>query len=229
MKRTIAAALAMTLPACSGSGVSSPSSASPQVRPANIDVLDYLVGDQSLWPRVGSFSQNQVVDPARHEVCWVKYANPKRFECWTWDDQYVYHEVDHAIDGDLPDSYHFTDGRWMPRFLSSDWQLDVSGNRIVWFDGNCQVTPSRSGLFPYRQRVSLAGVRDTGTDLGVRDVLLLEYQPYDPVGAAGELEQFYFARGAGWYEWDRGSAHIVFSRAGGPTVLPRRDVICPAD
>jgi len=196
---------------------------------SRIDVLDFLVGDPQLWPRIGSFSQNQVLDREGRQVCWVKYANPRRFECWHWDDEYVYHDVDHAIDGDVPDSYHFTDGRWMPRYFpGGEWRLDVPANRIVWFDGACQIAPSRSGLFPYRQRMWMEKSRDTGTELGVRDVLVLEYQPYDPAGSAGAAEQFYFARGAGWYEWDRAPAHIVFNRVGGPGVLPRRDVICAA-
>jgi hypothetical protein len=192
-----------------------------------VDVLDYVVGDAQLWPRLGSFSQNQFVDADRRQVCWVKYANARRFECWHWDDQFVYHDVDHAIDGDSPDSYHFTDGRWMPRYLDvGEWRLDVPENRIVWFDAGCSVTPSLSGSFPYRQRVWIEKERDTGTDLGVRDVLVLEYQPYDPVGSAGPAEQFHFARGAGWFEWDRSPAHVVFSHVGGPLVLPRRDIIC---
>ena len=32
-----------------------------------VDVLDFLVGDQTLWPRVGGHSQNQSVDLARRE------------------------------------------------------------------------------------------------------------------------------------------------------------------
>ena len=44
----------------------------------------------------GSHGQNQIVDLARREVCWVKYGNPRRFECWRWDDQFIYHAVDHG-------------------------------------------------------------------------------------------------------------------------------------
>jgi hypothetical protein len=122
---------------------------SPSSTPPGVDVLAYLVGDAALWPRRGSHGQHQVVDFARREVCWVKYGNPRRFECWRWDDQYVYHAVDHALDGDSNDSYVFTDGRWLPRYLpatataASPWTLDVAANRIVWFDAGCAVDPTR--------------------------------------------------------------------------------------
>jgi len=224
MGRVLVAAIVITLAACAHSS-GSPSAPSP----TSVDVLDYVVGDQKLWPRGGSFYQNQSVDLARQQVCWVKYGNPQRFECWTWDDHYVYHQVDHALDGDSSESYHFTDGRWMPRFIDpsgGDWVLDVANNTIVWFDAGCGVNPSRSGVFPYRQRVSLAGARDAGADIGVRDTLVLEYQPYDLTGKPGPAERFYFARGAGWYEWDRDAAHVVFNRVGGPIILPDRGSIC---
>src|SRR5438034_703426 len=52
----------------------------PKASQATVDVLSYLVGDAALWPRVGSHSQNQIVDLARREVCWVKYANARRFD-----------------------------------------------------------------------------------------------------------------------------------------------------
>ncbi|HMD35199.1 MAG TPA: hypothetical protein VKH42_09540 [Vicinamibacterales bacterium] len=227
MRRLIPAAILAITVIGAAACARAPESATAPSPGHGVDVLDYLVGDASLWPRVGSFSQNQFVDRDRQQVCWVKYANARRFECWHWDDAYVYHDVDHALDGDSPDSYHFTDGRWMPRYLDvGEWRLDAAGNRIVWFDASCNVTPSRSGLFPYRQRVWIEKRRDTGTDLGIRDVLVLEYQPYDPVGSPGPAEQFSFARGAGWYQWDRSPAHVVFSRVGGPSVLPRREIVC---
>ena len=62
-----------------------------------IDVLTYLIGEASTWPRRGSHGQNQVVDLARQEVCWTKYGNVRRFECWRWDNSFIYHAVDHAL------------------------------------------------------------------------------------------------------------------------------------
>src|SRR5947207_12727162 len=102
--------------ACSRTG--DPTAPTAPSSPGRIDVIDFLVGSPQLWPRIGSFSQNQFLDRDGRQVCWVKYANPRRFECWHWDEAYVYHDVDHAIDGDSPESYHFTDGRWMPRYFT---------------------------------------------------------------------------------------------------------------
>jgi len=210
---------------------SSPSIPSPAA--ANVDVLAYLLGDESLWPRSGSHGQHQIVDLARREVCWTKYSNPRRFECWRWDEQYVSHVVDHALDGDSNESYRFTDGRWLPRYLpagataASPWTIDVSRNEIVWFDASCRIDPARSHLFPYRMRAWIEPRVDAGPDLGRRDALLLEYQPYDPAAPQpGESERYYFGLGAGWYRWERSGFVDLFNRVGGFAVGVNRSVWC---
>ena len=192
-----------------------------------VDVVDYIVGDATLWPRVGNHYSNQVLDAARREVCWVKYANPQRFECWRWDEAFVYHAVDHAVDGDTGESYSFTDGRWLPRYLSSaGWNLDLTANRITWFDPPCVAAVSKSGSFPYRQRAWLEPGVDAGGDLGVRDTVVLEYSPYDPASGRATTERFHFAKGAGWYRWERDGVDLQFNRKGGPVVPMNRDVWC---
>jgi hypothetical protein len=201
---------------------------SPSERAPAIDVLDFVIGDQALWPRIGNHYSNQIVDRARQEVCWVKYANPQRFECWRWDEQFVYHAVDHALDGDTSESYRFTDGRWIARRVSGEWSLDVASNQVVWFDPACHVVPEKSHLFPYRQRAWLEPARDAGGDLGRRDTLVLEYAPYDPASGRSIAERFYFARGAGWYEWQREDADKIFNRRGGPVMPMYRSVWCGA-
>ena len=114
----------------------------------------------------------------------------------------------------------------MPRYLSGDWSLDVR-TRIVWFDRVCGIDVRRSGPFTYHQRVWRAGERDIGGDLGVRDVIILEYAPDDPAGGPTGVEHFSFARGAGWYEWDRvGVAQRVFNRIGGPATPVARETAC---
>jgi len=65
-----------------------------------VEVGDYVLGDEMLWPRIGTQFQHQIADRARREVCWVKYGDARKFECWRWDDRWIYHEVDHALDGD---------------------------------------------------------------------------------------------------------------------------------
>ena len=201
--------------------------APPQATPTPpaVDVLDFLVGDPASWPRVGNQAQNQFVDLDQRQVCWVKYGNARMFECWRWDDRFVYHQVDHGIDGNTGESYRFSDGRWLPRRIAGTWSLDVRANRITWFDPACGIE-ARSGTFPYRQRAWIEPQRDAGPDLGVRDTLVLEYQPYDPAGRRGAAERFYFGRGVGWYEWDRRDDRCLFNRFGGSSLAPRREMIC---
>jgi hypothetical protein len=198
-----------------------------------IDVLTYLIGDASTWPRRGSHAQNQVVNLARQEVCWTKYANVRRFECWRWDNSFVYHAVDHALDGDSDESYRFTDGRWLPRFIpasataAAPWTLDVAGNDVVWFDRVCNVVPSRSHIFPYRLRAWIESDVDGGGDLGLRETLLFEYEPYDPAAPLRVTpERFYFGRGVGWYRWQRVDVVDLFNRVGGPPTQMDRSVWC---
>lgn len=218
MRAVVALALACGCAACSG-----PSAPS---RRSGVDVLQFLIGDPQLWPRQGDLSQHQVVDYARREVCWPKHANPRFFECWRWDDDYVYHAVDHGVDGNTGVSYRFDDGRWMPRYFDgAPWQLDVS-TRIVWFDPSCGLDGGRSGPFRYHQRLWLEPGRDGGGDIGRRETLVLEYAPEDPAGGPTAPEHFYFGRGAGWYEWTRGDIRKAFNRVGGVAVPVIRDVIC---
>ena len=196
-----------------------------------VDILDYLVGDASTWPRIGALYMNQVVDPVAQEICWVKYGNPRRFECWRWDDRYVYHETDNAIDGNTGESYHFSDGRWLPRYLpvgGQPWSLDVAANRLIWFTPQCTVDASRSGAFPYAQRAWLEGTIDAGGDLGPRETVILEYAPYDPTSGRSNPERFYFGRGAGWYRWSRDAADLQFNRRFSRVITTDRSVWCNA-
>jgi hypothetical protein len=199
----------------------------PSSQTTTVDVLDYVIGDAHLWPRIGNHYSNQIVDPVRREVCWVKYANPQRFECWRWDESFVYHAVDHALDGDSSESYSFSDGRWLPRHLSLDgWSLDLPNNRITWFDAQCVVSPAKSGVLHYRQRAWIEPGVDAGGDLGVRSTIFLEYTPFDPVSGGSATERFSFARGAGWYRWQRDTVDLLFNRVGGPNVQMNRAVWC---
>jgi hypothetical protein len=210
----------LTCCGCTASTVPSP------VETATVDVVDFLVGDPSLWPRIGNHYSNQILDQARREVCWVKYANPRRFECWRWDDSFIYHSVDNAIDGNSGESYSFSDGRWLPRYLNGTWSFDSPANRITWFTPSCQRDTFRSAVFPYRQRAWLEKGRDAGGDLGIRDTVVLEYAPYDNVSGRSVPEYFFFGRGAGWYGWRREATDLFFNRRGGPLVPMNRSVWC---
>jgi hypothetical protein len=195
--------------------------------PASIDVLDFLVGDPLLWPRMGDQHQHQVAQPQR--VCWTKYTLGWMFECWTWDDEWVYHEVDHGIDSRRWEHYTFSDGRWLPRRIvpGEVWTLDLRDNRITWVDAECVPQPERPA--PYRVRAWFEPHFDAGGDLGIRDVIVLEYQPDPEHAPAGTAEHFYFAKNAGWFLWTRGGIRVAFNRLGGlarqPTPWCARDFV----
>jgi hypothetical protein len=207
-------AAALTLLVASGTACSMP--LEPSRREA-VDTLDFVLGDPSLWPRTGTQWQHQTIDRARREVCWTKYGDRDKFECWRWDDEWIYHTVDHGIDGNTGESYEFSDGRWLPRSLASTWSLEIRDNRVRWFDRGCRLNAAKSGAAPYRMRAWIERRRMVSVELLMRDVLVLEYSP----GAAGDhraLERFSFAEGAGWYLWESARGDARFDRRGGPAV-----------
>jgi hypothetical protein len=204
--------------ACSGACAVKSQPARPST---DIDTLDFILGDDSTWPRRGTQRQQQIVDYDKREVCWVKYGRADMFECWRWDDAWIYHEVDHAIDGGSGASYAFSDGRWLPRHLATNrtWTLDVRHNSATWWTSDCSVDQARSGqLFPYRQRAWIEPARAVSDDLGAREILVLEYEPYDPAGGSTHPERFTFARGAGWFAWSSDRGQAMFDRLGGRRV-----------
>lgn len=193
----------------------SPTSASA----TTVDVLEFVLGDAALWPRHGTQNQHQVVDLPNRQVTWTKYTLGWSFETWRWDDQWLYHVVDHAIDGRRWEHYTFSDGRWLPRHLPvQGWSLELPQNTVRWVDAQCQ--PRAEQPAAYRLRAWLERGIDAGGSLGVRDVLLLEYDP--SFGAVpGAVERFFFARGAGWYRWSRADgAGVTFNEVGGVARLP---------
>ena len=211
--------LGVSLFALSGcSSLTAPSAVADSGGPP-LDVLEFVLGEAAAWPRTGDQFQHQVVQGER--VFFVKYGRPSMFEAWRWDAQYIYHDVDAALDGDRAgESYRFTDGRWLPRYLRENepCTVDANDNRVRWFGRDCQQMPSREGIaidngdpaFPYRVSARITG-----------DELLLEYSPHAPNAApTGVPEQFRFRRGFGWYQWSRGSIVVTFDQPGGPAVAP---------
>ena len=121
---------------------------------ATIDVLDYVVGAPDTWPRFGPTNHHQHQNLESDRACWTKYTLGWSYECWRWDDDYVYHAVDHAIDGARRwEFYVFSDGRWMPRRLrdGETWTLEILDNRLTWYDAQCNPLPQQAA--PYRVRL----------------------------------------------------------------------------
>ena len=201
----------------------------PVTAPADsADVLNFIVGDSTAWPRIGTQAQDQQVDLNRREVCWTKYRRSDAFECWRWDDQWIYHEIDHALDGDRTGaSYHFTDGRWLPRRLpvGKTWSMDLTKNHIIRVKGTCVAGPAM--LFPYRISARFESEQVISADLGTRAILVLEYAPHATGAAAAQPETFKFARGAGWFSWSSARGTARFDRLGGPHVT--RGASCEED
>ena len=213
----------------SGCGAAAPVAPTPVPSPRGLDVLAFVIGAETLWPRTGDQLQHQVVDRDARRVCWVKYGRADMFECWTWDDDWIYHRIDHALDGDSGESYAFSDGRWLPRWLPTEhWSLDVPDNRLFWLTPTCEPMSAREGipsdtgrnLFPYVLQAWIEHDVPIGGDLGVRDVLTLTYASYPPGGHSGPPETFRFAKGAGWYAWSSPRGSRSFPRLGGPVVTP---------
>lgn len=171
------------------------------------DMLTLIIGQG--WPRTGTQTQTQLVDEAKSEVCWVKYGRAEMFECWRWDDQFIYHSVDHALDGETGGSYAFTDGRWLPRYLPENtrWSLDVTDNQIEEFDRGCRSLGRRT--FPYRLEA-----------FWLDQTLTLSYTPYDPQSglSGGGTEWYTFRRGAGWIRWASPRGLATFEQQGGPSM-----------
>ena len=201
--------------------------AAPSASVAIVDVLDYVIGAPEMWPRHGdpSHHQNQTVESNR--VCWNKYTLPWSYECWRWDGKAIYHDVDHAIDGARRwEFYRFDDGTWLPRQIRPGevWSMDVQTS-VHWFNAACE--PLAPYPASYRVRAWIDGPKDAGGDLGIRDTLVLEYTPNLD---ATVVERFLFAKGAGWYAWERSDgARVTFNRLGGvvkhPSPLCERDFL----
>ena len=216
------------LAAASAAGACRQSATAPTDPSQTVDTLEFVVGDAALWPRTGDQLQDQTVDRDRREVCFVKYGRADMYECWRWDDAWIYHVVDHALDGDTGESYRFTDGRWLPRRLlvGGAWSLLQPANRIRWFTRGCSEVRGPEGMriddgpnvFPIALRAWIEPARDVGGDLGEREVLVLAYATFPPGGQPGAPELFSFARGAGWFKWESPRGNRAFAELGGVSV-----------
>ena len=103
-------------------------------------------GPDSARPIITSIRISNPIAPAgrSHTLGWS-------YECWRWDDDYVYHAVDHAIDGARRwEFYVFSDGRWMPRRLrkGETWTLELVDNRLTWYDAQCNPLPQQAAPYP---------------------------------------------------------------------------------
>ena len=152
------------------------------------------------------------------------------FECWRWDDRWILprsrsrdrrraRRVVCFLGRTLVAEAHHVRTRLEPGHVRRNVVL-------LWWTPACAVDTLRGRAFPYRQRAWLAPARYISADLGTRDILVLEYEPYDPAGGPTHPERFEFARGAGWFAWSADRGRVTFDRIGGPAVA--RSAMCTA-
>lgn len=179
------------------------------------DLAPFLLGDPTLWPRLGpTHAQHQVLSAGL--VHFVKFANKQAYETWAVDDDWIYHLEDAS--GDV---YHFTDPRWFPRRLAiGEASAFVTGpHEIVHTDrSTCQITRRD----PVDRKMWLHALYDCwewGRDLGQRPTVILAYDATAGVHAPDRyVELYYLAYGAGWCRWEAYHSDQVY--AGGAAAFP---------
>ena len=227
MTRRAGAFAAALVCGCLTAGCRQSLAPSPAVE--TVDVLDFLIGDVALWPRVGSHYMNQVVDPSAARCAGsntstladssagggttrMSITQPTTRSTATPASPTISatgggcHGVCRLV--------RAASGAWMRPPTSSPGSLPVHGRR-----GS-------------QRRVSLSAtrlVRGEGRRRrrrGHSRQHRARVMPYDPATGSTNSERFYFAKGAGWYRWQRGDAESLFVRTGGTGVAMNRDVWC---
>lgn len=202
-----------------------------------IDLLPFLVGEASTWPRDGDHYMHQTWDG--RNLHFLKFgATPAGSTfCDTWErlvldgDQFYLRE-DRSQSG--AGIYSFHPGTAFKRRMRVGEWVNVSNNVLQRYEkGTCRVIDQHP--LPYRLGLVEAWLTfDCGGDLGVRDVVKCSY---DPGSDKDSIEHFWYARGAGWFRWqeqrqdDPSKTHTTtFNRIGGQALTPtegcwRRDLV----
>ena len=212
-------------------------------RPADgrsYDLLAYLVGHPSTWPRKGpTHPMHQVIRGGL--VYFVKFGDiapgGEPHETWAFDANWLYHLED-ASSGD---PYSFTDQRMWPRRMAigEAKAFDTGPHESVW---RTRATCVESRREPFRRKMWLWAVYDRfywGPDLGERATIVLVYDATAGIHAPGRnIELGYYALGAGSCRWESYRSEDVyrtgqavfresevamrsdFYRLGGPAVQP---------
>ena len=171
----------------------------PMPEGTEVDMLAYMIGEPSAWPRTGSHGMHCMHDPARRLVWFVKFDDPMKYELWRYDDEWLWLHEDHGTDG-------IGGGRvWgftrpiLRRRMRIGEPLAIPDQGIVRYSGPGVVSqPAVPGSHPMAMTV-VQGWHDydCGGDLGHREVVEIRY---DLPGAENH-EYLMLAAGAGWWSW----------------------------
>lgn len=195
-----------------------------------IDMARFFLGDQNTFPRFGPnsnghppfFHTNQFFYPEKKLLFFVKFDDPRTFEAYSWDDEWIYLHEDHS----LPfSSYTHENARWAKRFMKIGETIENYDNYLIEYNDQCQVV--RYFWFPFKNTLDryLPNV-DLGKDLGRRDVIVLMSTP-EPWAVHQDFELHYLAKDAGpvmWQEWQywKLKYETSFTQFGGLDIKPAR-------
>lgn len=188
-----------------------------------IDLRQFVFGAASTFPRTGAHGMHQA-DLGGGQYALVKFQQARAYELWSLGENYIHHLED-ASDGRLPkdvkpgekqpQTYHFTDTRWMPFTWKVGDSFKVPAHEAVFFYRDTGVEFDR---WPYARRMQIVEAWekfDCGPDLGVRRAICVLYDPTDGWhGPDRFVELFWFAEGAGWIGWHPHRSDLVFAGGG---------------
>jgi hypothetical protein len=202
-----------------------------------IDVLPFLVGEASTWPRNGDHYMHQSWDG--RNLHWMKFGPVSESStfCDAWErlvldgDQFYLRE-DRSQSG--AGIYSFHPGTWLKRRMRVGEYVDVPENILQRYEkGSCRVIDQHP--LPYRVGLVEAWKHfDCGPSLGIRDVIKVDYDP----GSDRDTQEFQsHARDAGWFQFQErrqdgtNASHTTrFHIIGGQALTPtqgcwRRDLV----
>ena len=198
----------------------------------SLDVLSYIIGNPSNWPRTGTHEMNQVV--GKNNVVWhLKFGDPTKYEIWRWDDRYIYHHEDRTAEGGI--SWHYQSNNiWAKRWMKDGEKVPNQGGDIIdlYSNNGCQYAKTRNTY--YTQTLFHYPNYNAGGEIGIADVIVFK----NDIGSADlTYELFYFAIGWGWFKfegWDHRAGRqtqpgytAVFNRKGGSKIFPSQSACIP--
>lgn len=160
-----------------------------------VDVLPYIVGDETDWPAdsgndgVMHCFWEQWGETEGRALFQKNVTTGKSFEVWEFLANWVRHRRD-RIGEPRGEYYEFSDGRWLPRFVTPEMigrvVVSALSNKIRF--GHTDGTLDEWSPFPYEMRVQIC----------TQERLVFHY---DPAPGSGNYEVYECLRNRGWRRW----------------------------